>query len=238
MWQSFWLIALLLVSPSLRAVEVEDNLGVLFSGENAKLSFADKNMDQGVVPQGQELLFQFPYEVKGSGRVTILGIHQECGCLSQSLKAGQSLAAGEKGLLTIRADTSLFKGHFDKRVTILTNEEGASPKVFRLKAQIEPTLSIVPPIVEMDFVNGKTPKIATVRIQNTSKQSLHIEKVTYNEDTFSVAVAPIDDIWEIQIRWKGDAPEKPRFETIELLTNSRVKRIRIPVVGSPHILSH
>ena len=235
-----WLlgVGLGLLSARLVAVEAENISAPVRSDEKASLHFFSHNSEQGRVAQGQEILFQFPYEVEGQGSVKILGVHQECGCLAQSLQAGQVLKAGEKGVLTIRADTSRFTGRFDKRVTFLTDEEGVRPFSFRLKAEIEGTLTIKPPLVELNFAEGRLPKTATVRLQGTSKQRLHIEKVTYNEDTFDVAYAPVDDAWELKITWKGGAPRTPRFETIEVTTDSSVKRINIPVVGSPDRTSH
>ncbi len=227
-----FILVLGLLTTRLHAVDVEDHLAASLGDEVASLRFYGQQSDQGSVAQGQEIVFQFPYSVEGQGSVKILGVHQECGCLTQSIQAGQVLRAGEKGILTIRADTSHFTGRFDKRVTLLTNEDDVKPLSFRLKAEIEGTLSIKPPLVELNFAEGKIPKTATVILQKTSKQRLHIEKVTYNEDTFDVAYAPIQDAWELKITWKGEAPKSPRFETIEVTTDSSVKRIKIPVVGS------
>lgn len=226
----------------LGAVESDQRLTDFLGQEVGDLSFAGVQRDAGIVPQGQEVTFEFPYEVKGPGSVTILGVHQECGCLSQSLKAGQILGAGKLGKFVIRADTSQFVGNFDKLVTILTNEEGETRSegmyTFRVKAQIQRTLKINPPLVEMKFSPGKIPPTATVRIEGISKQSLHIEKVAYNEDNFKVEYFPVRDAWELKITWKGEAPLSPRFETIEVVTDGSVKHLRIPVVGSLVNMSH
>lgn len=222
---------LLMLAFEARAGEAEERLAAFVGQPIGRLSFLGTHRDAGLVQQGQEVVVEYPFEVGGEGAVTILGVHQECGCFSSSFKAGQVLQAGEKGKFVLRVDTSQFVGNFDKSVSILSNQEEGSAFTLRVKAKVEQTLRISPPLVEMNFLAGRTPQSATVKIQSLSKQSLHIEKVAYNEDTFDVQYQALGDAWELKILWKGEAPLRPQFETIDITTDGQVRHLKIPVVG-------
>lgn len=198
-----------------------------------RVEFSQTQLDRGAVLQGEELIFDFPFEVSSEGSVKILAVHKDCGCLAQSLKAGELLEAGSRGVLRVKADTSAFKGSFVKTLTLLSNQEPSPTIVLKMKAQITPTLSWSPALVEISpsSKNGRA-KPATVLIQTVSKQTLHIEKVDYNKDTFDVSYRPLGDAWELSITRKGPLPTKPWFESIEVSTNSEVKLLKIPVVGT------
>lgn len=214
--------------------EGEEALVSTLNAPIGRLSFAVTQLDRGPVLQGEELVYEFPYQVSPEGPTTILGVHKECGCLSQSLRAGQVLAAGSSGVLRIKADTSAFTGSFVKTLTLLSNQEASPLIVLKMRAQIKPTLSWSPALVEMkpSSKKGASPT-ATVLIRRPSKQSLHIEKVDYNKDTFDVSYRPLQEAWELSITWKGPLPHKAWFETIEVTTDAEVKLLKIPVVGTP-----
>ncbi len=226
-------IMLFFSAQSLKAESIEENLVSALGFPIGRLEMEQKQLDRGRVAQGDELHFEFPFRISSDGDVTILGIHQDCGCISQSLKAGQVLKAGYIGTLSVKVDTSAFSGPFNKSITILTNQQEGSAIVLRLKAQVARTLSWHPTLVEMNLASKKAgSRSATVLIRGASKQSLHIEKVDYNKDTFDVSYRPVEDAWELRITWKGPVPSKPWFESIEVTTNSELKVLKIPVVSA------
>jgi hypothetical protein len=195
-------------------------------GEVGVLRFDAYNQDKGPVKQGDSLEFRFSYREEKGAPVRILGTHQECGCLSQSLRAGQDLAQGVSGELVVKVDTTHFIGNFDKEVVILTNENRDRPHVFRMKASIERLITLTPPVVQIDD------RAVKVRVTSASKQTLHIEKVVYNEDTLEVQVYPVQEAWELSVRWKGETAPANMNETIELLMDGPVRTVKIPVVGA------
>lgn len=209
-----------------QATENEISLMEAVRGEVGSLHFSYYQQDMGPIKQGDHLEFRFPYQEEKGASVRVLGIHQECGCLSQSLEAGNVLEPSQKSELVVKVDTTHFIGAFDKEVVILTNEDRDRPHVFRMKAMIERLLTVRPPVVQIDD------RAVKVRVQSASKQTLHIEKVVYNEDTLEVQSYPVQGAWELLVRWKADAAPANMNETIELLMDGPVKSLKIPVVGA------
>ncbi len=215
----------------LLAVQRDEKLAAALEEPLGELSLPVTALDRGSVQQGETLFFEFPYKVSSTGSVRILGIHQECGCLSESLKPGTKLEAGSEGVIRVQADTSHFVGNFDKKITIITDEADNEAHVFRVRAKIDQSLSWQPALVELDLAKvGDERKFAKVSIRNVSKQSLHIEKLRYNEDNLEVVKSPMGDGWELLVRWKGEKPRKAWAETIEISTDGVVKTFKIPVV--------
>ncbi|HYX40014.1 MAG TPA: DUF1573 domain-containing protein [Oligoflexus sp.] len=223
-WGSLMLA--LMLSASAFAYENEISLTAAVRGEVGSLRFSSYNQDRGPVKQGDRLEFRFPFSEEKGAAVRILGIHQECGCLSQSLKAGQDLAQGTSSELVVKVDTTHFLGDFDKEVVILTNEDRDRPHVFRMKAKIERLITVSPPVVQLDE------RAVKIRVKTASKQTLHIEKVVYNEDTLEVQAYPVQEAWELVVRWKGESAPANMNETIELLMDGPVRNVKIPVVGA------
>lgn len=216
----------LMFSTGAFGYENEIDLTEAIRGEVGSLRFDAYNQDKGPIKQGDRLEFRFPYrEVKGAS-VRVLGVHQECGCLSQSVKAGQELSKGASGEIVVKVDTTHFIGDFDKEVVILTNEDRDRPHVFRMRARIERLISVMPPVVQIDD------RAVKVRVKSASKQTLHIEKVIYNEDTLEVQAYHVQEAWELVVRWKGETAPANMNETIELLMDGPVRTVKIPVVGA------
>jgi len=221
-----------LLSQAVLGSENEINLTAAIREGVGALRFTSYNQKSGLIKQGDKLEFRFAFSETNDATVRVLGVHQQCGCLSQSLKAGQEIAKGEKGELIVKVDTAHFTGVFDKELVILTNETRDRPHVFRMRATIERLITVQPPLVELevDRRQGEN-RVTRLKVKSTSKQTLHIEKVVYNEDTLEVRYYPVQGAWELQVRWKGSAATANVNETIELLTNGPVKSLKIPVVG-------
>lgn len=215
-----------LLSTGVHGYENEMDLTEAIRGEVGSLRFDAYNQDKGPIKQGDRLEFRFSYREEKGAPIRVLGVHQECGCLSQSLKAGQELGKGVSGELVVKVDTTHFIGDFDKEVVILTNEDRERPHVFRMRAKIERLITLMPPVVQIDD------KAVKVRVKSASKQTLHIEKVVYNEDTLEVQAYPVQEAWELVVRWKGETAPANMNETIELLMDGPVRTVKIPVVGT------
>jgi hypothetical protein len=216
----------IILSTGVFGYENEIDLTEAIRGEVGSLRFDAYNQDKGPIKQGDRLEFRFPYREEKGAAVRVLGVHQECGCLSQSVKAGQELPKGASGELIVKVDTTHFIGDFDKEVVILTNEDRDRPHVFRMRAKIERLVTVMPPVVQIED------RAVKVRVKSASKQTLHIEKVVYNEDTLEVQAYPVQEAWEMVVRWKGETAPANMNETIELLMDGPVRTVKIPVVGA------
>jgi hypothetical protein len=227
-WAYGILIVSVLSSRSF-AVQREEHLLQVISEKIGSLHITATIQDRGIVQQGEILSFQFPYKVVGDGPVKILGIHQECGCLISSLRAGMVLERGSTGVLKVEANTSHFEGTFDKKITILTSESEKTPHILRVRAKIQRSVVWSPALVELDL-RGNATSPSKVTITNHSKQRLHIEKLDYNKDNLEVVHQAHGEGWVLEVRWKGAPPAGPWAEAIEVTTNGTVKSFRIPVV--------
>lgn len=185
----------------------------------------------GELPQGSLYEFNFPFHVEGNGPIRILGVHEDCGCLTSSIQAGQVLESGTTGLVNVKLDTRVFAGSVDKMVIILTNEE-KQQRVHRLriKAKIRKTINIDPPLITFDW-NGKAAEQpeARVRVSSAERMGLHIEKIDYNLDLLDVDYQKVNDAWEVKVKWKGPQPEKPVQEFLKITGNNG--SWSVPVVG-------
>ncbi len=218
-----------LFSDRCLAVQAEEQLAAAIGQSIGDLQMSVSTLNRGVVQQGEVLTFDFPYKVEGTGPVRILGIHQDCGCLMTELRAGMVLESGSTGVLRVQANTAHFFGPFDKKITILTNESDKISYTLRVLARIERSVSWSPALVELDFHQNQV-NFSKVTIKPLSKQRIHIEKLRYNEDNLEVVALEKDHSWELQVRWKGEKPNKPWAENIEVTTDGIVRSFRIPVV--------
>lgn len=183
------------------------------------------------VPQGSVYEFNFPYQVVGAGPIRILGVHEDCGCLTSSIQAGQILEPGTKGIFKVAFDTQAFTGSVNKIVTILTNEDKQT-RVHRLrvKTRIRKVINIDPPLISFDW-KGTTPQQpeAVLRVTSAERMGLHIEKIDYNLDLLDVDFHQVKDAWEVKVKWKGPQPEKPIQEFLKITADRG--NWSVPVVG-------
>lgn len=233
-WQIILLILKLGSFASTMAYADDDEAAWLNAIQNdiGRLSFERNEIDLGQIKQGEKLEFKIPFKEEDFGDVSILGVHMDCGCLSVSLQPGQKISKASLNELLIHVDTSHFIGNLDKNLTILTNEDRAGPHVFRLKARVEQLILVQPPVVELDTSRGSE-DIAPIRVRiiSPSKQTLHIEKLRYNEDNLEVRYASSSEGWDVLLRWKGPKTLGRIDEVLELVFTSPAMNLKIPLVN-------
>ncbi|MES2746295.1 MAG: DUF1573 domain-containing protein [Bdellovibrionota bacterium] len=198
------------------------------------LSIGREVMELGEVTQGTPVTVKFPYTVTGKGPIKILGIHEDCGCLSTSVKPGDFLHQGATGEFVVVLDTKAFSGAIDKTIMLMTDQD-RSQRIARLRirAKVRQMVSLSPPLVRFDFTNGSKDAVkeAVVAVRRLAGQTLNIEKVDFNKDNLEVDVEPVRDSWQVRIRWKGDAPVQPFQEMIRISAGPPYGDLQIPVLG-------
>lgn len=196
------------------------------------LFVSNPNADLGELSQGSSVEVKFPYQVRGNGPVKILGLHEDCGCLSTSLTAGQSLAKASAGEIKVRLDTKAFSGPIDKTILIMTDDTRSNRmKRLRIRAKIRQMVSLSPPLVRFDFAQGNPRPEAVVAVRRLAGQTLNIEKLDFNKDNLSVDVEPVRDSWQVRIKWKGNVPVQPFQEMIRISATPPYGDLQIPVLG-------
>jgi len=197
-----------------------------------RLDVTEGRIDLGEVTQGSSVEVRFAYTVSADGPVKILGVNEDCGCISSSLKAGQYLQPGTKDFIKVVLDTKSFAGSIDKTVMILTDEKKPDRlHRLRIKAKIRQMVSISPPLVRFDWTQDTKVSESVVVVRRLQQQTLNIEKVEFNRDNLDVDVEPQDDSWKVHIRWKGDAPVQPFQEMIRISAGAPYGDLQIPVLG-------
>lgn len=228
-------LSLLLILPDMALAASEDSEDDLIQAvlqPVGSLDFAKSSVELGELLQGASVEVRFDYEVRGDGPVKILGVHQDCGCLTSSLKPGQFLNPGSKDFLKLTLDTKSFAGAIDKTIMIMTDEPKATRlHRLRIKAKIRQMVAISPPLVRFDWTKGDTVSETIVTVRRLAQQTLNIEKVDFNRDNLDVDVEPAADSWQLRIRWKGNAPVQPFQEMIRITAAAPYGDLQIPVLG-------
>ncbi len=192
---------------------------------------ANPTLDLGELIQGSSVEVKFPYRVEGNGPVKILGLHEDCGCLSTSLKPGQYLENSTSGEITVQLDTKAFAGPIDKTILVMTDEpQNRRMTRLRIRAKIRQMVALSPPLVRFDFSRNPSPE-ALVSLKRLAGQTLNIEKLDFNKDNLDVDVEPVRDEWQVRIRWKGEVPVQPFQEFIRISADPPYGQLQIPVLG-------
>ncbi|RZA10386.1 MAG: DUF1573 domain-containing protein [Proteobacteria bacterium] len=213
-------------------VDSEDDLVQAVLQPVGSLVVKNATVELGELNQGASVEVRFPYGVSGDGPVKILGVHEDCGCLSSSLRPGQFLTQGTNGEVKVTLDTMAFAGPIDKTILVMTDEPRATRlHRLRIKAKIRRMVQINPPLVRFDWTKEQLPEEAVVTVRRLAQQTLSIEKVDFNRDNLDVDVKPVADSWQVRIRWKGDAPVQPFQEMIRISAGSPYGNLQIPVLG-------
>ncbi len=225
--------AILATSPILAAAEdSEDELIQAVLQPVGVLNVSNTTVELGELAQGSSVEVRFPFVVEGDGPVKVLGVHEDCGCLSSSLRPGQFLMPGTKDSVRVILDTKAFAGPIDKTIMILTDE----PKDnrlhrLRIKAKIRQMVAIVPPLVRFDWTKAQNVGETIVTVRRLAQQTLNIEKVDFNRDNLDVDVTSAADSWQVRIRWKGDVPTKAFQEMVRITAGPPYGNLQIPVLG-------
>ncbi len=195
------------------------------------LNVPNSTIELGELMQGSSVDVRFPYEVSGQGPVKILGLHEDCGCLSTSLRPGQYLPERSRGEIKVTLDTKSFSGPVDKSILLMTDGSKANRMArLRIRAKIRPMVSLNPPLVRFDFSQDKTQEVV-VALAKLSSQTLNIEKVDFNKDNLDVDVEPVRDMWQVRVKWKGQVPVQPFQEIIRISASPPYGNLQIPVLG-------
>lgn len=221
------------------AADSEDDLIQAVLQPTGTLRIANSSVDLGEISQGASVEVRYPFVVEGDGPVKILGINQDCGCLSSSLHPGQFLALGSKDFIGVTLDTKSFAGPIDKTILVMTDEpKGDRLHRLRIKAKIRQMVAISPPLVRFDWTKGDKVNEAIVTVRRLAQQTLNIEKVDFNRDNLDVDVEPMQDSWRVRIRWKGDVPVQPFQEMIRMTAAAPYGNLQIPVLGHVNVAQH
>lgn len=235
-WKSGLLFAIIMVLAETRVfAEDNENEAELIEAVTqpvGRFSVINSTVELGELSQGSSVEVRFPFKVEGVGGIRILGVHEDCGCLTSSLRPGQTLEQNAAGEVKVTLDTMAFAGPIDKTILIMTDEsKGDRMHRLRIRAKIRRMVIVTPPLVRFDWTKGNSPQDTVVTVRRLAQQSLKIEKLEFNRDNLDVDVQPAADSWQIRIHWKGGVPVQPFQEMIRITAGSPYGNLQIPVLG-------
>ena len=97
--------------------------------QEAGLKFEKSKQNAGMVREGEKLVFEYPYENKGTKPVIISEAKAECTCTHVEFPV-EPIQPGQKGVIRVTFDTKNKMDRQDRIVQLVTN---ASEKPYELR---------------------------------------------------------------------------------------------------------
>jgi hypothetical protein len=220
---SFW------TKPVFSASEASVN-----SSENrGRISFEKTLSDFGTVKRGDKLKAKFDFTNVGHGPLMIQGIQSSCDCITTDTFKGKSWQPGETGSIEVVFDTRDYLGKITKVVTVITNERSQPDRTLTITAMVNADLIALPPLADFGEVFLGKSATQEVRVRNTSKKPLKIERVKFNQDFLDVGYIAQNQEWVVTITMKQNVPIGFFKDTVLIKTNSTsLPELPIPVRAS------
>jgi hypothetical protein len=204
-----------------------------------RLEVANMVYDAGELVPGPRIRFVFPIRNVGTAPLEITRVKPSCGCLTPEYD--RQLAPGASGTIAVRFDTSGLHGHFEKHITVETNDPQAARIVLTTKVvlhqgvEVSPTENITLPLPVRP---GEAVQEELV-LRSYEKKPLRITRVTCSLPTTRSHLLTQEQIRQrvhtdpsafqiLQLTFSASALGKSFDETVAIDTNS-IARPRITV---------
>ena len=198
----------------------------------AILSIRPPVYDWGRVYRGEQLAHVFVLENTGGSRLDLLEIKPACGCtLIDEATVKKSLAPGESTQLTVKIDTSTFRGDVKKYTEILSNSSGAPDKLWT-RGKVEELLKLEPSAPVVEAVCGAPRRQVATRVLVTAgiETALRVLSVKSKSGLLKVLHRQeADGLVRLDLAPNLTASSKPGIETETLITE-------VVVAGKRYIL--
>ncbi|MBZ0110988.1 MAG: DUF1573 domain-containing protein [Thermoanaerobaculia bacterium] len=204
--------------------------------------------DAGTVVKGKVVSHTFEIENKGAAPLEIREVRPACGCTVAKYDA--TITPGGTGKITAEVSTEDFRGPVAKYVTVFTNDRETPRFRLTIRADIRPTIDILPGYGRYLHVQGTDPKVQTQTLWSTdgtklevvsSRSSLPFLAVEHHLATPEERVAEGPDRqWVVTGTLASDAPEGALTGTITIETNHPdFKTLEVPLGGyvRPQVLT-
>jgi hypothetical protein len=160
---------------------------------NPNIKFKSTTVDFGEVESGKIVDINFEFENTGSDLLIIKNVIPACGCTTAGL-AKKEYKAGEKGMITIKFNTSGYNGKAIKSITVISNDLDAA----------ETRLTISGAIMVKDFAQAdlKPERInfETVTIGKTYTRKLNLS----NSGTNDLRIIEVSCSPEVSLQFKNN----------------------------------
>lgn len=132
--------------------------------------------DFGEVAQGDKVSYTFRFKNSGDELLEISSVSSSCGCTA-ALLSSKRVAAGDMGEIKATFDSSRFRGHVTKTIT-LNNNSAQYQVQFKLKGVVKELLSVSTTRISWSFEDADQVASSQVVISNQSQQEIVLQKAT------------------------------------------------------------
>lgn len=184
------------------------------------------------VMEGKSVVHDFVVENQGTASLEILNIKTGCGCTTADFT--RTIPPGEKGNITIKANTQGYGGHvFDRHITVSTNDPQKKTIDLYMQGKVEKFADIQPPTAVLAGPsNDAVETQVTVRVAKNHPfkvMDVHADKTLDGKIEYSLIT--LENGYVLRIKNKQQAPGH-YFGRIFLKTDNPDKpEIAIPVTG-------
>jgi len=196
-----------------------------------KIKFDRTVYDFGVTSQVEDLDGVFRYENVGSAELKV-----EQPAMGTSPVKTIKLQPGEKGFLPFQLSLGPARGHFEKHITIRTNDPENPIVTLTIEGEIKRVIDADPNQVNLDnFVVGSRTNFV-VKIKRTDGEPLIISKVEPSARFIRITIAPVEyakDRIRMIVEVTGEGSPRRFNEIIRLFATGTTNQpvVSVPVFG-------
>ena len=187
-------------------------------GPAPKIQFDTVVYDFGTTSSVQQLSGKFVISNVGSGTLEIKKPQPSCGCTVPALK-NDKLAPGESTDLAFTVNVGSPRGHFEKQITVPSNDPNQPSVRLTLKADIVPTFEVTPQNIGLgDIHQGKTTNVV-VQIKRLDSKPLGLTKVEAGLKSVRPNLNPVEgsnDVADLTIEIEADGAPGPLNDSVRV----------------------
>jgi|GEM_PF-6562814 len=158
------------------------------------LSIEKDGVDFGKIADTALPKAEIPFKNTGKDTLIFTGLRPSCGCVRPELKGGKrDYAPGESGVLIVGFEPRGKKGKSDFTVTISTNDSANPNMIFKVEANITPSIGTLPiEGVNLDKLDFGVQRTVTFHVFARDPKFKPTFATVSGERPFGVAVGPVE----------------------------------------------
>ena len=184
-----------------------------------KLEIGETTFNAGSVAKGDPVQHDFEVKNTGNADLLILEVKPACGCTAPDWT--KVIAPGGTGKISLKVDTSRFKGPISKSANVTTNDPQQPTLHLVMNADVKTFVDILPrDVVSIRQYRGEEQK-QELTIQSNEETAFKVNDVQVTGEGVKHEIAKVDDkSYKLTVWVDKDAPIGNASGTIKLLTNS------------------
>lgn len=144
-----------------------------------KIVFDEKQVDLGVIQEGQKAKFTYTLRNEGDETLTISKVKGSCGCTKTEIDS-TSIAPGETAAIKGNFNSRGRAGKQKKTIAVTSNDPVHTTFILKLKARVLGRFTIEPRTLALGRIDRDDARITTVTVQVRDARPVEIEKLSLN----------------------------------------------------------